>query len=127
MNEEVLKGKRILIVDDDPSIVMSLEFLLRKSGSEVYIAINGKEAIEQVDINRPDMVLLDIMMPGIDGYQVCEFVKQNYSQNIKVIFISAKSRDEDIKLAYAKGADLFIIKPFSTRRLIDKIIKIISK
>ncbi len=126
MIEDVLKEKKMLIVDDDPSIVMSLEFLLRKSGSEVYIAVNGEEAIEQVKINRPDMVLLDIMMPGLNGYEVCEFIKQ-YHQDIKVIFISAKSRDEDIKLAYSKGADLFIIKPFSTRRLMDKIVKLISK
>lgn len=126
MIEDVLKERKILIVDDDPSIVMSLEFLLRKSGSEVYIAVNGEEAIEQVKINKPDMVLLDIMMPGLNGYEVCEFIKQHH-QDIKVIFISAKSRDEDIKLAYSKGADLFIIKPFSTRRLMDKIVKLISK
>ncbi|ADY50858.1 response regulator receiver protein [Pseudopedobacter saltans DSM 12145] len=122
-----LKNKKILIVDDDPSIVMSLEFLLQKSGSKVFIASNGREAMEKIDAHQPDLVLLDIMMPEVDGYEVCEYVKKNYAiPAIKVIFISAKSKDEDIKKAYTKGADLFVIKPFSTRRLLEKIASLLK-
>ncbi len=128
MNEVELKNRKILIVDDDPSIVMSLEFLLKKSGCEVFIAANGREAMEKVNAHEPDLVLLDIMMPEVDGYEVCEYVKKNYLMTaIKVIFISAKSKDEDIKKAYAKGADLFVIKPFSTRRLLEKIATLLNE
>lgn len=128
MVETILKNKKILIVDDDPAIVMSLEFLFRKAEATVFIAVNGEEAIEKIKAEEPDVVLLDIMMPGIDGYGVADFIKKNWNdREVKVIFISAKSRDEDIKLAYSKGADLFVIKPFSTRRLIEKIIKLLNK
>ena len=119
---------KILIVDDDPAIVMSLEFLLSKAGYQVIMALNGSEAIEAIKQHQPEMILLDIMMPDVDGYEVCDFVKGTPQyQDAKVIFISAKSRDEDIKLAYKKGADLFVVKPFSTRRLIEKINTLLSK
>lgn len=115
-------AKKVLIVDDDPAIVMSVEFLLRKAGYEVFIALSGTEAIVKIREHKPELILLDIMMPDVNGYEVCDFVKKSEAyKHIKVIFISAKSKDEDIKLAYSKGADLFIIKPFSTRRLIEKI------
>lgn len=120
--------KKILIVDDDPAIVMSLEFLLRKAGYNVFIALSGLEAIEIVKEQVPELVLLDIMMPDVNGYEVCDFIKEeDQYKHAKVIFLSAKSRDEDIKLAYKKGADLFIIKPFSTRRLMEKITSLLNK
>lgn len=122
------KNVKILVVDDDPAIVMSLEFLLRKAGYQVFMALNGVEAIEGVKEQKPDMILLDIMMPDVDGYEVCEFVKSNKEyQHAKVIFLSAKSSDTDIKLAYKKGAELFIVKPFSTRRLMEKITTLLNK
>ena len=122
------EGRKILIVDDDPAIVMSLEFLLRKANYDVFIALSGLEAIEIIKVQVPELVLLDIMMPDVNGYEVCDFVKENKAyQQAKVIFLSAKSRDEDIKLAYKKGADLFIIKPFSTRRLMEKITSLLNK
>lgn len=127
MSNVDLTGKKVLIVDDDPSIVMSLEFLLKKSGGEVFIASNGKEAIEKIGDCRPHLVLLDIMMPEVDGYEVCDYIKKNsFMTSIKVIFISAKSKDEDIKKAYSTGADLFIIKPFSTRRLLEKMATLLN-
>jgi len=122
------KGRKILIVDDDPAIVMSLEFLLRKANYDVFIALSGLEAIEIIKEQIPELVLLDIMMPDVNGYEVCDFIKEDEKyQQAKVIFLSAKSRDEDIKLAYKKGADLFIIKPFSTRRLMEKITSLLNK
>lgn len=120
--------RKILIVDDDPAIVMSLEFLLRKAHYNVFIALSGLEAIEIIKEQVPELVLLDIMMPDVNGYEVCDFIKnEEKCKKAKVIFLSAKSRDEDIKLAYKKGADLFIIKPFSTRRLMEKITTLLNK
>jgi DNA-binding response OmpR family regulator len=113
---------KVLVVDDEPSILMPLEFLMRKSGYQVYIARNGTEAMENVDKERPNVVLLDIMMPDVDGYEVCRHIRQSEAMNgAKVIFMSAKTKDADIKKGYDVGADLYIPKPFSTRFLMEKI------
>ncbi|SNC64020.1 Response regulator receiver domain-containing protein [Hymenobacter gelipurpurascens] len=117
----------ILIVDDEPNIVMSLEFLMRKSGYGVSIARNGTEALEALDRTNFDVVLLDVMMPDVDGYQVCRHLRQlpNRSRT-RVIFLSAKSKDADIQKGYEVGADLYIPKPFSTRQLMSTIKELIS-
>lgn len=113
---------KVLVVDDEPSILMPLEFLMRKNGYQVYIARNGTEAMESVDKERPDVVLLDIMMPDVDGYEVCRHIRRQEIMNgAKVIFMSAKTKDADIKKGYDVGADLYIPKPFSTRFLMEKI------
>jgi DNA-binding response OmpR family regulator len=115
-------AKKILIVDDDPNILLSLEFLLVKNGFDVIVARNGMEAIEAIEETVPDIVLLDIMMPDVDGYVICEFIKKNErTRNAKVIFLSAKSREADISFGYEMGADLYMIKPFSTRTLLEQI------
>lgn len=114
--------EKILIVDDDPNILLSLEFLLVKNGYEVLVARNGMEAIEIIEQTVPKIVLLDIMMPDVDGYVICEFIKKNdRTKDAKVIFLSAKSKEADITLGYEMGADLYLIKPFSTRLLLEKI------
>ncbi len=114
--------KKILIVDDDPNILLSVEFLLVKNGYDVLVARNGMEAIEIIEDTVPDVVLLDIMMPDVDGYVICEFIKKNErTKSAKVIFLSAKSREMDIDFGYEIGADLYMIKPFSTRTLLEKI------
>ncbi|MDX5420661.1 MAG: response regulator [Hymenobacteraceae bacterium] len=118
-NKEKLK---VLVVDDEPSILMPLEFLMRKSGYQVFIARNGTEAIESVNRELPQVVVLDIMMPDVDGYEVCRQIRSNEGMHgAKVIFLSAKSKEADIKKGYEVGADLYIPKPFSTRFLIEKI------
>ncbi len=115
-------AKKILIVDDDPNILLSVEFLLVKNGFDVIVARNGMEAIEAIEESVPDIVLLDIMMPDVDGYVICEFIKKNErTRNAKVIFLSAKSREADISFGYEMGADLYMIKPFSTRTLLEQI------
>ncbi|UOR07121.1 response regulator [Hymenobacter aerilatus] len=117
-----MKEAHILLVDDEPNIVMSLEFLMRKNGYRVSIARNGTEALEAVDRTSFDLILLDIMMPDVDGYQVCQHVKQRPDrQQTKVIFLSAKSREADLQKGYAAGADLYIPKPFSTRQLMEQV------
>ena len=117
----------ILIVDDEPNIVMSLEFLMRKSGYGVSIARNGTEALEAIDRTDFDVVLLDVMMPDVDGYQVCRHLRQLPNRRrTRVIFLSAKSKDADIQKGYEVGADLYIPKPFSTRQLMSTIKELIS-
>ncbi len=113
---------KILVVDDDPYILMSLEFLMRKNGYDVMIARNGTEALEYLNSNQPDLVLLDIMMPDVDGYSICEYIKStNKLKHISVVFLSAKTSEADIRKGYDLGASLYISKPFSTRDLIQKI------
>jgi len=120
-------AQKVLIVDDDPNILMSLEFLMRKSGYSVFIARNGKEALELLDSNMPDIALLDIMMPDVDGYEICRYVKKNKKlKACKVVFISAKTRESDIQKGYDAGADLYITKPFSTRQLMAKIQELVD-
>lgn len=117
----------ILIVDDEPNIVMSLEFLMRKNGYGVSIARNGTEALEALDRAAFDVVLLDVMMPDVDGYQVCRHLRQlPHGTRTRVIFLSAKSKDADIQKGYEVGADLYIPKPFSTRQLMSTIKELIS-
>ena len=112
----------ILLVDDEPNIVMSLDFLMRKAGYQVSIARNGTEALEAVNQTPFAVVILDIMMPDVDGYQVCRQLRQRPDRaGTRVIFLSAKSKDEDVAQGYAAGADLYLTKPFSTRQLMEKV------
>lgn len=120
-------NKKILIVDDDPYILMSLDFLMKKNKFEVLVARNGTEALDQIKSNQPDIILLDIMMPDVDGYEICTKVKTNEkTKDIIVIFMSAKTRDTDIQKGLDLGAALYITKPFSTRDLLEKVIGLLS-
>jgi DNA-binding response OmpR family regulator len=115
-------SKRILIVDDEPNIVAAVEFLLQRSGYDVYVARNGDEALELVESCKPDLVLLDVMMPARSGYAVCKQIRENADwRHIKIIMLSAKGRDAEVSKGLAVGADLYVTKPFSTRDLMDKI------
>ena len=112
----------ILLVDDEPNIVMSLEFLMRKNGYQVGIARNGTEALAALADTPYSLVLLDVMMPDVDGYQVCRQLRQSPARAAtKVIFLSAKSQPADVQKGYDAGADLYIPKPFSTRQLMQKV------
>lgn len=119
--------KKILLVDDDPNILLSLEFLMRKNGYDVLIARNGAEALELLNEEIPDLTVLDIMMPDVDGYEICKHIKSQESlKNGKVIFLSAKSREIDIAKGYELGAELYITKPFSNKELVAKIQELLS-
>lgn len=118
----IIMKPKVLVVDDEPNILMSLEFLMRKSGYEVFIARNGAEALQLVNEQMPHVLVLDIMMPEVDGYEVCQYIKSSEAlQHIRVIFLSAKSKEADIEKGYAAGADLYLTKPFSTRELMQRI------
>jgi two-component system, OmpR family, alkaline phosphatase synthesis response regulator PhoP len=121
-------SKRILIADDEPNIVAAVEFLLRRSGHEVYIARNGDEALRLVEESSPDLVLLDVMMPVISGYEVCKRMRDRADWNhIKIVMLSAKGRDAEVAKGMSVGADLYITKPFSTRDLMSKINELLKE
>ena len=114
--------KKILIVDDEPNIVMSLEYIFKKENFKVFIARDGKEAIEIAGNTIPDIILLDIMMPNVDGYQVLKYLKENEDlRKIKVLFLSAKNKVSDIELGLQLGADKYMSKPFSTKKLVKEV------
>lgn len=114
--------KKALVVDDEPNILLSLEFLMKKQGYTVFIARDGQEALEIIENETPDLVILDIMMPEVDGYQVCQHMRsQDRFKDTKIIFLSAKSKEEEKQRGLELGADLYITKPFSTRNLIKQI------
>ncbi len=119
--------KKILVVDDDPYILLSLEFLMKKNGFDVMVARNGTEALEIVEKQVPDIVLLDIMMPDVDGYAICKHIKSSKKlKEAKVVFMSAKSKETDIQKGYDLGASLYVTKPFSTRQLLKQVQDLIS-
>ena len=111
---------KILIVDDEPNILLSLEFLFKKEGYRVFIARDGEEALGIIDDMDPELVILDIMMPKVDGYEVCRYLKKNHLDT-KVIFLTAKSKQQDIEKGMNLGADLYLTKPFSTKELVNKV------
>jgi DNA-binding response OmpR family regulator len=114
--------KEILIVDDEPSIVVPIQFLMEQQGYNVIIAENGHDALDLIYKYIPDLILLDIMLPGIDGYEVCEIVRLNPKlRDIKIIFLTAKGREVEIAKGLALGADAYITKPFSNADLVAKV------
>ena len=112
---------RILVVDDEPNIVMSLEFILQQSGFETAVARDGDEALEQVEQFRPDLVLLDVMMPRRDGFEVCQTLRAAGWDSLRIVMLTAKGRDTEVAKGLAVGADAYVTKPFSTRDLVAKV------
>ncbi|TVQ81343.1 MAG: response regulator [Flavobacteriales bacterium] len=120
-------AKKILIVDDEPSILMSLDFLFRKKGYEVFIARDGREAIDLLNNHQPDLTILDIMMPEVDGYEVCAYIRKTQAlSNSGIIFLSAKSKKSDMEKGLELGADAYITKPFSNKNLMENVQNIIQ-
>jgi DNA-binding response OmpR family regulator len=121
-------NRKVLIADDEPNILLSLDFLLRKNGFDVLIARNGSEAVQLLNEHVPDVALLDIMMPDVDGYEICRLIKNTPKlNNCKVMFVSAKTKDTDIQKGYDAGADAYVKKPFSTRQIIIEIEKLLNR
>jgi two-component system alkaline phosphatase synthesis response regulator PhoP len=114
--------KKILIVDDEPNIVMSLEYIFKKNNYQVFIARDGKEALELLKTETPDVIILDVMMPFVDGYATVEQIKADSRlANCKVIFLSAKNKESDIQKGLSLGADLYMTKPFSIKKLVEQV------
>jgi DNA-binding response OmpR family regulator len=115
-------SKRILIVDDEPNIVLSLEFMMKKEGFEVAIAGDGDAVLEKVVAFAPDLVLLDVMMPKKSGYEVCQILRADPAHAaLKIIMLSAKGRETEVAKGVALGADAYVTKPFSTKDLVAQV------
>jgi DNA-binding response OmpR family regulator len=120
-------SKKVLIVDDEPNIVAALEFLLEKNGYEVRVAANGEDALAQLDDFGPDLVLLDVMVPKVSGYEVCQRMRaQPKWRAIKIVMLSAKGREVEVSKGMSLGADLYVTKPFSSAELVATIRDLLS-
>ena len=117
----------VLVAEDEPNIALSLQFIMNKAGFSVRVAEDGNLAILEIKKETPDVILLDIMLAKRDGFSVLETIKKNPKwSSIKVIVLTAKSRDEDKQRALNMGADDYITKPFSSRQLVDRVINLLG-
>ncbi len=114
--------KSILIVEDEENISIALRYLMKGKGYDVRVARDGEEALTLVETSPPDLMLLDVMLPKRDGYDVCQTIRANPDhQAIKIIMLSAKGRDIEVEKGLALGADAYLTKPFSTRELVARV------
>lgn len=115
-------AKSILVVDDEPNIVLSLEFLMKQQGFDVRVARDGEEALQALAQQVPDLVLLDLMIPKRDGYDICQQIRANPAwKDVRVIMLTARGREVDREKGLALGATDYVTKPFSTRELTQKV------
>ena len=117
---------KVLIVDDEPNIVVSLQFLMRKAGYETDVARDGDEALREVESFRPDLVLLDVMMPRRDGYEVCRELRSSGWDDLKIVMLTAKGRETEVAKGFDLGADAYVTKPFSTADLVDTVARLLA-
>ncbi|MGD9044986.1 MAG: response regulator [Desulfobacterales bacterium] len=119
--------KEILIVDDEPSVVVALQFLMQQQGYHVLVAETGEDALDLIYKYKPDLVILDIMLPGIDGYEVCEIVRLNPDyRKVKIFFLTARRDEVEIAKGLALGADAYITKPFSNDKLVAAVNEVLE-
>jgi DNA-binding response OmpR family regulator len=115
-------ANKILIVDDEPNIVLSLEFLMKQAGFQVSTAADGESGLEAVAAECPDLILLDVMMPRKNGYEVCQTIRENPAwQHTRIIMLTAKGREVEREKGLALGADDYVTKPFSTQEVVEKV------
>lgn len=119
--------RSILVVDDEPNIVLSIEFLLKQAGYDVRVARDGDAALKAVDERMPDLILLDVMMPGRNGYDVCQTIRSRAGgKDTKIVMLTARSRDIEQEKGLAMGADEYVTKPFSTRELVERVKRLLG-
>ena len=117
---------KVLIVDDEPNIVISLEFLMKRRGYQTLVARDGDEALAAVETFRPDLVLLDVMLPRRDGFEVCQRLRADGWTDLKIVMLTAKGREAEMAKGMDVGADSYVTKPFSTRDLVDHVARILE-
>ncbi|GLU44947.1 response regulator transcription factor [Allomuricauda sp. NBRC 101325] len=123
-----MKQHKILIVDDEPNIVMTLEYAFKKKDFGVFIARDGTEALDIASKEKPDVILLDIMMPEMDGFETLKHVRDNKDlSHTKVVFLSAKNKEKDIEKGLKLGADAYMTKPFSIKKVIADVEQLITE
>jgi len=121
-------ANKILVVDDEPNIVLSLEFLMKQAGFQVRTASDGEAALTAIAAERPDLMLLDVMMPRKNGYEVCQAVRANPDwKGIRIIMLTAKGREVEREKGMALGADDYITKPFSTQEVVDRVRELLAE
>ncbi|MBE0463356.1 MAG: response regulator transcription factor [Halomonadaceae bacterium] len=119
---------KVLVVDDEPNIVLSIEFLMEQAGFEVTSAADGEQALEQVATHTPDVVLLDISLPGISGFDVLEALRtRSATALLPVIMLTAHGREVEREKGFALGANAYITKPFSTQALVDQVQAVLAE
>ncbi len=119
--------QKILIVDDEPNIVIPLQFLMEQNGYDVKVASAGEEAVDIIPKYKADLILLDIMLPGPDGFEICQIIRENPElQNTKIILLTAMGRDVDMTKGLALGADAYVTKPFSNSEIVAKVKELVA-
>ncbi len=120
-------ASRILIVDDEPNIVISLDFLMRREGYEVAVAADGEAALQAIAERPPDLVLLDVMLPRLNGFEVCRKIRADDRwRAVKILMLTAKGRDTEVAKGMGLGADLYVTKPFSTKELVAQVRRLLA-
>jgi DNA-binding response OmpR family regulator len=123
-----MEKKKILVVDDEPNILMSIEYILDMEGYEVHTARDGEEALSVAERIRPDLILLDVSMPRKDGYEVCRILREREDMaGTKVIMLTAKGQALEKKKGIEVGADEYVTKPFSAVDLLEKILTLVAR
>lgn len=119
--------RSVLVVDDEPNIVLSLEFLMKQAGFAVRVARDGEAALQAMEESVPDLVLLDVMLPKRDGYDVCQAIRAEPRwSNVRILMLTARGREIEREKGMALGADEYITKPFSTRDVVEKVKRYLS-
>lgn len=114
--------KKVLIADDEQNIVISLEFLLGREGFQVLVAQDGEEALAKARAEKPDLVLLDVMMPKMNGFDVCQALRADPELSaVRILMLTAKGRETEISKGLGLGADAYMTKPFSTKELVVQV------
>ena len=117
----------VLVADDEPNIVLSLKFLMSQAGFDVRVARNGEEALAAIAQAPPDLILLDVMMPKKDGYDVCQTIRNHPDWcGMKIVMLTAKGREVEREKGMALGADDYITKPFSTREVVERVTQLLG-
>ena len=121
-------ANKILVVDDEPNIVLSLEFLMKQAGFQVRTAADGEAALAAIAAEAPDLILLDVMMPRKNGYEVCQAVRANPDwRAVRIIMLTAKGREVEREKGLALGADDYITKPFSTQEVVERVRELLAE
>ena len=120
-------SKTVLIVDDEEYIVTSLEYVVKNAGYEVAVAYDGEQAMKKVTEIVPDLLILDVMMPKLDGFEVCEKIRANpLWKSIRIMMLTAKGRDSERAKGMSLGADAYMTKPFSTRDILKRVVELLG-
>ena len=120
-------SKKVLIVDDEPSIIVALQFLMEPNGYETLVAFSGEEAMETIARQHPDLILLDIMLPVVDGFEVCQRVRENSEwKDIRIVLVTALGSEANAAKGLALGADAYITKPFANADLVAKVKELLA-